>query len=130
MNEPDCCGRPHVAHQYCYRHQCLETARLFVKESGIEASKAIVCFQSQMGPGRWLGPSTQDTLNQLRGQGLKKLLVICPSFVSDCLETLEEIALRGEDSVSQSGSTFPSYIPCLNTHPKWVDFFRKRIDNE
>mgnify|MGYP003710484387 CR=1 FL=1 len=78
-------------------------------------------FQSRLGRTPWLRPYTDLVLEELPGQGLKKVLVICPSFVSDCLETLEEIAIRGEEDFIKAGGESLTAIPCMNTHPLWIE---------
>jgi ferrochelatase len=79
-----------------------------------------VAFQSRLGRAKWLGPNTEDRLVELAQQGAKKVLVICPAFVTDCLETLEEIAIRGEEVFKEAGGESLTLIPCLNDHPDWV----------
>ena len=80
-----------------------------------------MAFQSRLGRAKWLGPNTEDRLQELAQAGAKKVLVICPAFVTDCLETLEEIAIRGEEVFKQAGGHSLSLIPCMNDHPAWVD---------
>jgi len=77
-------------------------------------------FQSRLGRDPWLQPYTAQRLAELPGEGVKKLLVACPAFVSDCLETLEEIAEQGKETFMQAGGESFTMIPCLNTHPMWV----------
>ncbi|MCC7525569.1 MAG: ferrochelatase, partial [Chitinophagaceae bacterium] len=92
LRSGDCCQTASPAHTVCYRHQCLETTRLLIEKLNIPESKYSVSFQSRLGSG-WLEPFTDTRLAALPGEGKKKILVICPAFVSDCLETLEEIAV-------------------------------------
>jgi len=80
-----------------------------------------ISFQSRLGRDPWLTPSTEDTLASLPSKGIKKLLVICPSFVADCLETLEEIAMEGKKTFEEAGGERFTMIPCLNDHPTWID---------
>ncbi|HET7002819.1 MAG TPA: ferrochelatase, partial [Puia sp.] len=75
---------------------------------------------SRLGKQPWLKPYTDFRFQEMPAEGIKKLLVVCPAFVSDCLETLEEIEIRGKESFLGSGGTDYSMIPCLNTHPLWV----------
>lgn len=94
-----------------YYHQCMETGRLL--EAALGRSVEIT-FQSRFGPAKWLQPATDATLAALPGRGIRRVAVLCPGFVADCLETLEEIALRGRDSFLDSGGERFAYIPCLN----------------
>ncbi|MEI6279492.1 MAG: ferrochelatase [Verrucomicrobiae bacterium] len=122
---PDCCETPGPAHSTCYRAQCFATARAFVEAAGVPAHKYSVSFQSRLGRDPWLKPHTDFELVRLAGNGVKKLLVICPAFVSDCLETLEEIALRGREIFLGAGGGGFALIPCLNEHPRWLDALEK-----
>lgn len=113
-------GRPPVPHVTCYRAQCFATTRAFVKLAGIPDGKYSVSFQSRLGKDPWLKPYTDYELVRLAQEGRKRMLVICPAFVSDCLETIEEIGMRGcEDFLKASGKEF-TRIPCLNEHPLWI----------
>ena len=124
---PDCCETPSPAHRTCYRAQCLATVRAFVGAAGVPANKYSVSFQSRLGRDPWLEPYTDFELALLAGTGVKKLLVICPAFVSDCLETLEEIAIRGREIFLAAGGSGFSLIPCLNEHPRWLDALEKMV---
>lgn len=121
LRQPDCCTTPSPAHATCYRHQVLRTTELFVQAMGIAPDKYTLTFQSRLGRAKWLEPSTADTLEQLARRGVKRLVVLCPAFVTDCLETLEEIALQGEEHFRACGGEALELIPCLNDHPAWVD---------
>ena len=77
-------------------------------------------FQSRLGKDEWLKPYTAERLEQLPKEGVKKLLVVCPAFISDCLETLEEIAEEGKETFVHAGGESFEMIPCLNVHPLWV----------
>ena len=127
---PDCCESPDPAHRTCYRAQCLATARAVVAAAGVPADKFSISFQSRLGREPWLKPYTDHVLPQLAGNGVKNLLVICPAFVSDCLETLEEIALRGRETFLEAGGTDLTLIPCLNEHPRWIEALEKMVRAE
>ena len=114
-----CCETPSPAHATCYRHQCFTTTREIVKLLGIPAGKYSNSFQSRLGKG-WLEPFTDIRLAEMPGEGIKKLLILCPAFVSDCLETLEEIAMRGKETFIAAGGEAYTMIPCLNVNPLWV----------
>jgi ferrochelatase len=119
LQSPDCCSTPSAAHQYCYRHQCITTTRLVTEKLDIAESKYSISFQSRLGKG-WLEPFTDIRLEQMPKEGIKKLLIICPAFVSDCLETLEEIEIRGRETFMEAGGEAYTMIPCLNLNPLWV----------
>ena len=93
---------------------------------GIPKDKFSISFQSRLGKG-WLEPFTDIRLKQMPGEGIRKLLVLCPEFVSDCLETLEEIEERGKEVFIEAGGEKYTMIPCLNTHPLWVKALGKWI---
>ncbi|PWT74063.1 MAG: ferrochelatase [Bacteroidetes bacterium] len=115
-----CCENSSIAHQKCYRHQCFETTRLVAKKLGLDPHKMSISFQSRLGREQWLTPYTDFRLKEMPSEGIKNLLVLCPAFVSDCLETLEEIQIRGKESFFESGGEEFAMIPCLNVQPKWV----------
>jgi ferrochelatase len=119
LMKKDCCSTPSRAHLTCYRAQCYQTVKAFVQKTGI--SRYSVAFQSRLGRDPWLQPYTDRELVRLAKCGVKKLLVICPSFVADCLETLEEIGMRGKETFLQAGGNEFTTIPCLNEHPRWLD---------
>jgi ferrochelatase len=121
LASPNCCQNPSPAHATCYRAQCFKTVAAFVKAAGVPANKHSVSFQSRLGRDPWLKPYTDYELPRLAQSGVKKMLVMCPAFVSDCLETLEEIGMRGRDSFMEAGGKDFTLIPCLNEHPLWVD---------
>ena len=123
----NCCEIPSPAHATCYRAQCFQTMKAFVKQAGIPEGKYSVAFQSRLGRDPWLTPYTDKELERLAKNGVKKLLVICPAFVSDCLETLEEIGLRGCETFLAAGGTEFTMIPCLNEHPLWIDTLEKMV---
>jgi ferrochelatase len=120
LQKTDCCQVASPAHATCYRHQIFRTTECFVQKAGLNPEQFTVSFQSRLGKAKWLEPSTVQTLENLAQNGVKKLLVICPAFVTDCLETLEEIALQGSEIFVQAGGESFTLIPCLNDHEKWV----------
>jgi ferrochelatase len=122
---PDCCEGANPAHATCYRAQVRATLRAFVQKAAIPEGKYSLAFQSRLGRDPWLKPYTSEMLLQMPRQGIRRLLVICPAFVSDCLETLEEIGLRGRESFIAAGGSDLTLIPCLNEHPAWLDTLEK-----
>jgi len=120
LQSANCCDAASPAHTRCYRHQCFTTTREVVRLLDIPAEKYSNSFQSRLGKG-WLEPFTDIRLEEMPKEGIKKLLILCPAFVSDCLETLEEIAIRGKESFLGAGGEEYTMIPCLNTDPLWVE---------
>ncbi len=119
LQRQDCCEVDSPAHDFCYRHQIRTTTKLVAGISNIPANKYSISFQSRLGKG-WLTPFTDIRLEEMPKEGIKNLLILCPSFVSDCLETLEEIAMRGKEIFMKAGGESFLMIPCLNTNPLWV----------
>lgn len=128
LSSPDCCRQPSPAHEFCYRAQCFRTVDAFVSRAGVPQGKFSVSFQSRLGRDPWLTPYTDQRIVELAKSGVKKLLVICPAFVSDCLETLEEIGMRGKESFIEAGGESFQQVPCLNTHPLWVKSLIEMVD--
>jgi ferrochelatase len=124
----NCCEVASQAHATCYRAQCFKTVAAFVRQAGVPAGKFSVSFQSRPGHGPWLKPYTDFELAALPKRGVKKLLVICPAFVSDCLETLEEIGIRGRETFLSAGGKEFAQIPCLNEHPLWIAALGRMIE--
>ena len=127
LTMPNCCDAASPAHATCYRAQCFKTVAAFAAKAVLPKDKYSVSFQSRLGRYPWLKPYTDHELIRLAQAGVKRLVVICPSFVSDCLETLEEIGIRGRASFLESGGTELRFIPCLNEHPLWVEALRKMV---
>jgi len=117
----NCCQSPSSAHQYCYRHQCYRTAEEFARAAKVPAGKWSVSFQSRLGKDPWLKPYTDFELERLPKEGVKRLLVMSPAFVADCLETIEELGIRGKASFLGAGGENFQLVPCLNEHPAWID---------
>ncbi len=120
MKVNDCCNVNSTAHKTCYRHQCFETTRLVTEALHIPKEKFSISFQSRLGRG-WLEPFTDVRLENMPKEGIKKLLIISPAFISDCLETLEELEERGKETFIEAGGESYKMIPCLNVHPLWVE---------
>lgn len=124
-----CCATPSKAHEFCYRHQCLEVTRLVAKELNFEKDSYSTSFQSRLGFDPWLQPYTDLTIERLGKQGIKNMAIITPAFVSDCLETLEEIAMEGEEIFHEVGGENFTTVPCLNDDKEWVDLLANWINN-
>ena len=125
----NCCEVSNPSHATCYRAQCFKTVSAFVREAKIPAGKFSISFQSRLGKDPWLKPYTDFELAELPKRGVKKLFVICPAFVSDCLETLEEIAIRGKETFLSAGGKEFAQIPCLNEHPRWLAALEKMVND-
>ncbi len=104
-----------------YFCECHKTARLLAQALSLGEHDYVVAFQSRFGKAKWVGPSTQTLLAELPRTGTTQLDVFCPGFSSDCLETLEEIALEGKETFHAAGGRQYHYIPCLNTEPEWIN---------
>lgn len=115
-----CCVTPSKAHDFCYRHQCLETTRQVAEVLELEEGKFGTSFQSRLGRDPWLQPYTDATIDGLAQKGIKNLAVVTPAFVSDCLETLEEIGMEAAESFKENGGEHFLSIPCLNDREDWV----------
>jgi ferrochelatase len=118
LQSPDCCQRKGPALATCYRAQCFRTVEAFVRRAGV--TRYSVSFQSRLGRDPWLRPYTDVELDRLARDGVRRLRVLCPAFVSDCLETLEEIGIRGRQTFLAAGGSDFVLIPCLNEHPSWI----------
>jgi len=103
-----------------YHCHCHKTARLLATELGLKPEQYTVTFQSRFGRGEWLKPYTRPTLIALAREGMRRVDVVCPGFVSDCLETLEEIGLEGRAEFLKAGGAEFHAIPCLNERPAWL----------
>lgn len=121
MKVEDCCRQPCPVQAVCYRHQCVETTRLLAEYLKLPAERVTTSFQSRFGPEEWCTPYTDETIADLARRGVRRLVVICPAFVADCLETLEEIGMQGKETFLEHGGEDFSLVPCLNVHPRWVE---------
>lgn len=108
-----------------YRDQCLRTAELLARALRLQPSQYRVTFQSRFGPARWLQPYTSAVLAELGAARIGRVEVICPGFVADCLETLEEIAIEGKQTFVAAGGGEYRALPCLNESPRWIAALRE-----
>lgn len=125
----DCCTTCSPAHATCYKAQVTQTTLLFAKQAGLAPDRWSIAFQSRLVNEPWLVPYTDHEFKCLASEGRKRLLVMTPAFVTDCLETLEEIRVRGEEEFKGAGGESFTHIPCLNEHPAFIDFLAKRLQN-
>jgi protoporphyrin/coproporphyrin ferrochelatase len=121
LKSADCCERASPAHATCYRHQAFETSRRVAAALGLAPTRWRVSFQSRLGRLPWLAPYTDRVLDALPGEGITRLTVVCPSFVADNLETLEEIGMAGAERFEAAGGESLNLVPCLNDDPVWVE---------
>jgi len=103
------------------------TVEKFIATAGLPEDKYMLTFQSRLGRNPWLQPYTDKSLEQLAKDGHKRVKVMCPAFTADCLETLEEIAMRGRESFLEAGGEDFEQIPCLNESPAFIDFLASKV---
>lgn len=122
LAKPDCCDSLVPGNRNCYRAQCYATARSLAQTLGLgEAGERwSVSFQSRLGRTPWIRPYTDEVVPALARQGSKRLAVVCPAFVADCLETIEEIGMRAQEQFQAAGGEQLRLVPSLNSHPTWV----------
>ena len=121
LKTSDCCERPSPAHATCYRSQCVAVSRRMAEHFNLSDDQWSMSFQSRLGRDKWIEPYTEAQLEELAARGVKRLLVMCPAFTADCIETLEEIGDRGREQFINAGGEELVLIPCLNDHPQWMD---------
>src|SRR6185436_18946657 len=119
LKSETCCAKMCEANRHCYRAQCYETTRLLSAALSVDG-KHSVSFQSRLGRTPWIKPYTDEVLPLLVKQGVKRLAVMCPAFVADCLETLEEIGMRAQEDFKRVGGDQLVLVPSLNASPAWV----------
>lgn len=129
LSEPSCCEKKHPAHATCYRAQVFATSRAFTEMAGIEREKWHLTFQSRLGRDPWLKPYTDMELEAFPSRGFKRIAVMSPAFISDCLETLEEIAMGGKETFMEAGGHSFRYIPCLNDSDVFIDVLKDFVDD-
>jgi ferrochelatase len=120
LSSETCCDRITPANRSCYRAQCYATTRGLTERLDLAQDDFSMGFQSRLGRTPWIQPYTDDLLVELVNGGVKRLLVTCPSFVSDCLETLEEIGIRAKKDFIAAGGEDLKIVPCLNSDPDWI----------
>ncbi len=117
----DCCQTITENNKFCYSAQCHQTARLIAEELQLEKKDYTLCFQSRLGNDPWMQPYTSDVLKNLAAKGVKRILVLCPAFVSDCLETLYEISFEYQEKFEKLGGKKVQLVESLNDDPAWID---------
>lgn len=116
----DCCNVDSPAHEFCYRHQTLATTDFIAQKLNLPKEKYSTSFQSRLGRDPWLTPFTDKTIIEMAQKGIKKLIVVCPAFVSDCLETIEEIGEEAREFFIKNGGEEFTLVPCLNDNSDWA----------
>ena len=124
-----CCSTPSPAHEFCYSHQCYETTKLVTEYLNIPKEKYSQTFQSRLAGDKWLTPYTDVEINKMPEKGIKKLAVVTPAFVSDCLETLEEIAMEANHEFKVHGGEEFMAVPCLNDEDEWCNVVANWIED-
>lgn len=113
---------------FCYRTQCEATAAGLIRALGWPPDRTTISYQSRLGRDPWVQPFTDHVIPQLAARGIRRLAVACPSFVADCLETLEEIGERARTQFTQAGGESLTLIPALNSHDVWVEVMCTLLD--
>ena len=126
--DKSCCQTTSEAHQYCYRHQCFETTRQVADYLELKEGAYSTSFQSRLGVDPWLQPYTDQTVARFAKKGIKNMAIVTPAFVSDCLETLEEIGMEAAEDFEEKGGEELHVIPCINTRTDWVNVMSRWID--
>jgi len=122
-----CCDNLCDKNFNCYSAQCYHTAKLIAEKLGLPSSRYTICYQSRLGSDPWLEPYTQEAISSLAKKGAKKLLVFCPSFVADCLETIEEIGEEYAHIFKKLGGDSLHFVKSLNSEPEWIEAVAKFI---
>ena len=123
-----CCQTNSPAHAYCYRHQCFETTRLVAEYLDLKPGQYTTTFQSRLGLDPWLQPYTDKTVAKMAKNGTKNMAIVTPAFVSDCLETLEEIGMEAVEDFEEKGGDYLHVIPCINDREDWVKVMSRWVD--
>lgn len=121
LSSKECCQTLCQKNRFCYAAQCHATAKAIVNALKLPAEKTSLCFQSRLGKEPWLQPYASDVITKLAHQGKKRVLVFCPSFVSDCLETIYEISVEYQREFEHAGGVKLDLVPGLNDHPAWIE---------
>ncbi|HXB42055.1 MAG TPA: ferrochelatase [Bacteroidia bacterium] len=122
-----CCEVIIEKNQYCYRANCFKTTQLIAKKLNLPEEKYTICFQSRLGRSEWIKPYTDHVLKQRASLGNKKLLVLSPAFVADCLETIHEIGTEYNEAFKSYGGEKADLVPSLNSNDNWVEALSELI---
>ncbi len=127
LGSKDCCKTLTIKNQFCYTAQCNATAQAIAKKMNLSEDQYTICFQSRLGRAEWVKPYTSDILEVRAEAGDKKLLVFCPAFVSDCLETTIEVSTEYQEEFEELGGEKVDLVPSLNDHPKWIEAVKELV---
>ncbi|MDT3404184.1 ferrochelatase [Mucilaginibacter terrae] len=123
----NCCDTITGANRFCYSAQCHATARLIAERLNIPKEKYTLTFQSRLGRDPWMQPYTSEVIDQLAKKGIKKLLVFCPAFVADCLETIFEVSVEYNEEFKHAGGEHVQLVESLNDSPLWIDALERMV---
>jgi ferrochelatase len=123
----NCCDNLNDTNKFCYSAQSHDTAKLIAAKLNIPKEKYTICFQSRLGSDPWVQPYTSEVIKQLAAEGKKRLLVFCPAFVSDCLETVYEVTVEYGDEFKALGGEHVQLVESLNDSPKWIQALKEMI---
>lgn len=130
LKAKDCCKTITENNKFCYTAQCNRTAQLIAEKLEIAEDKYTICYQSRLGRDPWVQPYTSEVLKDLAAKGVKRLLVFCPAFVSDCLETTIEVSEEYAEEFEALGGEKVQLVESLNDDPAWVDALIDIIHNK
>ena len=125
-----CCDTLTNKNRYCYSAHCFATTRAIVKKMGLKEGQYSNCFQSRLGKDPWVQPYTSDVIEKLAKEGKKRMLVFCPAFVADCLETTIEVKVEYQEEFEEKGGEHIDLVDSLNDHPKWIEGVKDLILKE
>jgi ferrochelatase len=123
LKKSDCCENYLDANPHCYKAQCFSTTRGLVERLGLKAQDYTLAFQSKLGKDPWITPATDATVEALAQKGVKKLAILSPAFVADCIETIEELGMQAKDSFLENGGEELNLLSSLNSEDAWVNAF-------
>jgi ferrochelatase len=126
--DQQCCNTSSKAHTYCYRHQCYETTKQVADYLELRPGTYSTSFQSRLAGDKWLRPYTDKTVEAFAKNGTKNLAVVTPAFISDCLETLEEIGMEAKEDFEDKGGHELHVVPCINDRADWVNVLSRWVD--
>ena len=127
LSSDSCCAAIGAANRDCYRAHCFATTRALAAALELESERHSISFQSRLGRIPWIRPYTDQVLPELASRGIRRLAVLCPSFVADCLETLEEVGIRARQQWMDAGGEDFLLIPSLNSEPLWAEALARMI---
>lgn len=122
-----CCAKAIEEKKLCYRSQCFATAKAIAKKLNLSENEYTVCFQSRLGPTKWLSPYTDEVIENLAKEGKKRVAITSPAFTSDCLETLEELAMEGKSEFVENGGDDFRLVPAVNDSDSFIQFLKNKV---